>query len=272
MDTLTIVKAGGKVIDRPKKLQQFLSDFVRIPGRKILVHGGGALATEMLKREGLQTLMCEGRRITDGETLKVCTMVYAGWINKTIVAGLQALQCNAVGLSGADGNVITATRRHFKPIDYGYVGDVAPAGVVVATLEALMEQGLTPVFCSITHNGQGDLLNTNADTLATTIAVAMAKTATVRLVFCFDRAGVLADPADEASVIPSLSPADFQSLKSSGVISGGMLPKLESAFAAIAAGVSEVYIKQAACLLSAQAGTAIYRSPDGDEGAAPPSL
>ncbi|MDR0668284.1 MAG: acetylglutamate kinase [Prevotellaceae bacterium] len=270
MDTLTIVKAGGAAIDRPEALGRFLSDFVRISGRKMLVHGGGALASEMLDRTGIPALMREGRRITDGETLKICTMVYAGWINKTIVARLQALHCNAVGLSGADGNVVTAVRRRPVPVDFGYAGDVSPAGVEVSTLASFMEQGLTPVLCAITHDGQGGLLNTNADTLATTLAVALAKTATVRLIFCFDRSGVLADPSDEASVIPSLSPADFHALKSAGVIAGGMLPKLDGAFAAVAAGVSEVYIKHAGHLLSTQ-GTAICRPPD-DDHASPSSL
>jgi acetylglutamate kinase len=245
-------------------LRQFLADFVRISGRKILVHGGGTMATDMLVKVGIPALMHEGRRITDEATLKVCTMVYAGWINKTIVAQLQALHCSAVGLSGADGNVATATRRSPAPVDYGYVGDITPGGIEVESLATWIEHGLTPVLCAITHDGRGGLLNTNADTLAATLAIALTRIYAVKLIFCFEKQGVLADPDDEASVVPTLTPAGFLRLKNAGVITQGMIPKLDNAFSAIAAGVAEVSIKHAENLLSAK-GTAICRQAEEDE-------
>jgi acetylglutamate kinase len=250
MQTLTIVKIGGNVIDKPDTLQRFLKNFARIAGNKILVHGGGAAASEMLEKLEIPVAMHEGRRITDSETLKICTMVYAGWINKTIVAQLQAAHCNAVGLSGADGNSITATRRAPAPIDYGYVGDVSPYNVNVQGLTDLLNSGITPTLCAITHDGNGGLLNTNADMVASAVAVALSSMYAVKLIFCFEKQGVLANPDDDSSVIATITPADFRLLKDEGVISKGMLPKLENAFAALQAGVPEIHIKHADNLLT----------------------
>lgn len=251
------------MIDRPGALQGFLADFIRISGRKILVHGGGSMASDVLVKGGIPVRIHEGRRITDEAVLRVCTMVYAGWINKTIVAQLQALHCNAIGLSGVDGNVLTAARRPPVPVDYGYVGDVAPGGVEVESLAMLMEHGFTPVLCAITHDGRGGLLNTNADTLAAMLAIALTQTCAVKLIFCFEKQGVLAVPDDEASVVPTLTPAGFLQLKNAGVITEGMIPKLDNAFAAIAAGVEEVHIKHAENLLTAK-GTVICRQVEED--------
>ena len=243
---LSIIKIGGNVIDSNDALNAFLDDFTALESDKILVHGGGVMASQTLRRMGIEPKMVEGRRITDGETLKVAVSVYAGWLDKTIVAGLQARACNAVGLSGADGNIIEADIRPKMPIDYGYVGDVRKVNVQL--LETLLANGFTPVICAVTHDAQGTLLNTNADTIASAVAVAMAAVRPVSLTFCLEKNGVLADPEDDSSIIPRIDKAGFEKLKAGGIVTAGMIPKLTNAFAAIDAGVSKVIIKSASNL------------------------
>ncbi|MDR3133520.1 MAG: acetylglutamate kinase [Prevotellaceae bacterium] len=250
MKALTVVKIGGNIIDRPAALRTFLLDFAALESPKILVHGGGVLATELLEKTGVPVRMHEGRRITDEETLKICTMVYAGWINKTVVAQLQQAGCNAIGLSGADADSVPATKRPPAPVDFGFVGDVAASRINVPALSLLLDNGLCPVFCAITHDAQGGLLNTNADTMASAIAAALSKTYYSKLLFCFEKGGVLARPDDEHSVIPEMDAAYFEQLKQQQIISKGMLPKLDNAFAALRNGVAEVYIKHARHLRS----------------------
>jgi acetylglutamate kinase len=239
-------------------LTSFLRDFTKLAGAKILVHGGGKLATDLLNKLQIPVKMHEGRRITDAETLKVCTMVYAGWINKTIVARLQALGCNAIGLSGADGNVLRAHRRPPEPVDFGFVGDVSANTVDVTFLTALFEQGLCPVCCAVTHDAQGALLNTNADTIASTLAIALSKAGFTKQIICFEKDGVLADVNDPQSVIDEITWDDYAVLKEEGAITAGMIPKLDQAFAAIRAGVGEVHIKHARHLLSGK-GTVVRK-------------
>lgn len=248
MSQLTILKIGGNIIDVPYLLEKFISDFVKIEGPKILIHGGGKLASELSAKMGIETKMHEGRRITDYETLKLVTMVYAGLINKEIVAGFQKDGCNAIGLSGADANIIPATRRAPQPIDFGYVGDVNPQMINDRFLFSLLSMGITPVICAITHDGNGSLLNTNADTIASSIAIAMSKHYCTKLVYCFEKNGVLLDPDDDDSVISLITYDHFQNLKKEGIISKGMIPKLDNAFKAISNGVSEVEIKHASNL------------------------
>lgn len=248
MNKLTILKIGGNIIDIPYLLEKFISDFVKIEGPKILIHGGGALATEMSEKMGIEAKMHEGRRITDYETLKLVTMVYAGLINKEIVAGFQKDGCNAIGLSGADANLIPAVKRSPYPIDFGYVGDVNPQMINDRFLFSLLSMGITPVICAITHDGNGSLLNTNADTVASSIAIAMSKHFTTKLVYCFEKNGVLLNPEDDDSVISLITYDYFQELKEKGIISKGMIPKLDNAFKAISSGVSEVEIKHASNL------------------------
>ena len=248
MSQLTILKIGGNIIDVPYLLEKFISDFVKIEGPKILIHGGGKLASELSAKMGIETKMHEGRRITDYETLKLVTMVYAGLINKEIVAGFQKDGCNAIGLSGADANIIPATRRAPQPIDFGYVGDVNPQMINDRFLFSLLSMGITPVICAITHDGNGSLLNTNADTIASSIAIDMSKHYSTKLVYCFEKNGVLLDPDDDDSVISLITYDHFQNLKKEGIISKGMIPKLDNAFKAISNGVSEVEIKHASNL------------------------
>ena len=242
---LYIVKIGGNVIDNPDQLAGFLKKFTALPGRKILVHGGGKIATRMAADLGIEAKMVDGRRITDGEMLRVVTMVYAGLTNKQVVAQLQAGGCNAIGLSGADGNMIAANKRPVKDIDYGWVGDLHEASVNREGLSALLDSGFTPVFSAITHDGNGNLLNTNADTIASALAVAMSAVCATALVYCFEKKGVLRDVNDAGSVIREIPSAGFEQLKAEGVIADGMIPKLYNAFNAIESGVGEVYIGQA---------------------------
>ncbi len=243
MKALTIVKIGGNVVDNPESLSKFLLMFNKIEAPKILIHGGGILASEISAKLGIETKMHNGRRITDAETLKVCTMVYAGWINKSIVAQLQKIGCNSLGLSGADAGVIPAKRRSPDPVDFGFVGDISPDEINTGILVSLLGRGITPVFCAITHDRNGSLLNTNADTMASGIAVALSGSYYTRLIFCFEKEGVLYDPKDEKSVIPLITKESYTRLKNEGVVSEGMLPKLDNAFFALERGVSEVYIK-----------------------------
>lgn len=248
MKELTIIKIGGNIVDKPDSLEVFLKDFHRIQGPKILIHGGGILATEISKKMGINPQMVDGRRITDFETLKIVTMVYAGWINKSIVASLQKIGCNAIGLSGADGNIVPAIKRSPKPIDFGFVGDVNPANINTALLESLLGRGICPVFCAITHDNNGSLLNTNADTMASSISIAMSKDYSVKLIYCFEKEGVLLDKDDPESIIPLITKINYEKLKSEGIVSDGMIPKMDNAFAAIENGVLEVTIKHASNL------------------------
>lgn len=245
MKQLTIIKIGGNVIDNSEKLHQFLLDFTALPGDKILVHGGGKIATELGVSLGIEPKMVEGRRITDIETLRIVTMVYAGLINKNMVAQLQAKGCNAIGLSGADGNVVRAVKRPVGTIDYGFVGDLDESSVAVKTLDSLLTSGLVPVLCAITHDGDTQLLNTNADTIASAVAVAMSAVYETRLVYCFEKKGVLRDVEDDLSLVTEIKRNEFETLKDKGVVSGGMIPKLHNAFEAIRQGVTAVYIGKA---------------------------
>ncbi len=261
MKSLKVIKIGGNVIDNPESLQQFIADFAMLQGPKILVHGGGKIATKLAQDLGIESKMVEGRRITDGESLKVVTMVYAGLINKNIVAGLQSENCNAIGLSGADGNLIHAKRRPLKEIfskeknetisvDYGFVGDLDESSIDHKGLSKLLEAGFTPVFSAITHDGKGQLLNTNADTIASAISISMSKDYETSLIFCFEKAGVLMDVEDEGSVIRSIDPHYYNELKRQGIINDGMIPKLDNAFEAINKGLKEVCIGKADALPS----------------------
>lgn len=257
--TIKIVKIGGNVINKPEALKSFLKDFAALEGPKILIHGGGREATDLSKRLGIETKMIDGRRVTDSATIDVVTMVYAGLINKRIVAMLQSMGCDAIGLCGADAAVIRSERRSPVPVDYGFVGDISDDGVSESVIAMLLRGGLTPVFCAITADDKGNLLNTNADSVASAVACASARLMPSTLVFCFEKPGVLTDPDDDSSVIPSITKADYASLLSSGAISGGMIPKIDNAFAAIDRGVRSVVIKAATDILNPSAGTTITR-------------
>ena len=248
MEKITVVKIGGNVIDDPAVLKRFIADFAAMPGPKILVHGGGKVATRLAERLELKVQMVDGRRITDKGTLDVVTMVYAGLVNKQLVASLQAEGCNALGMSGADGNAVTARRRAPQPIDYGFVGDIEK--VDSRLLGRLLEAGVTPVFCAIMHDGQGTLLNCNADSVASAIALGAAQIAPAELVFCFEKSGVLRDPDDETTLIREITAGSYAALKASGIVSKGMIPKVENALKAVANGVRSVTIKHSENLLN----------------------
>lgn len=243
MEKLTLIKVGGKIVEEPDTLQQLLRDFSSIEDHKVLVHGGGRSATKIASQLGIESQMVNGRRITDAEMLKVVTMVYGGLVNKNIVAGLQALQVNALGLTGADMNIMRSDKRPVKDVDYGFVGDVKEVNADV--LASLIQQGIVPVLAPLTHDKQGHMLNTNADTIAGEAAKALAKYFDVTLMFCFEKKGVLLNEDDDESVIPEIDRASFQKYVAEGIIQGGMIPKLENAFQAIDAGVKEVIITQA---------------------------
>ena len=240
MEKLTIVKVGGKIVEEPNSLKQLLSDFSKIRGYKVLVHGGGRSATSLATKLGIESKMVNGRRITDGEMLKVVTMVYGGLVNKQIVAGLQAIGVNGLGLSGCDLNYMRSEKRPVTDVDYGYVGDVKEvnAGILVD----LILKGVVPVLAPLTHDNAGNLLNTNADTIASSLAIAMAKFYRVKLIYCFEKNGVLSNPDDESSVIEKITESAFVDYKAKGVIHSGMIPKLDNAYAALKAGVSEIVI------------------------------
>lgn len=241
---LTIVKVGGKIVETPETLDRLLHDFSTLKGNKILVHGGGRTATQIANQLNIETHMVEGRRITDEAMLQVVTMVYGGLVNKNLVAKLQSCGVNALGLTGADMNVIHSHKRPLKNgIDYGFVGDVDQ--VNSSQLEQLLNMGITPILAPLTHDGEGHMLNTNADTIAAETAKALANDFDVTLVYCFEHAGVLTDPNDESSVIPSINHSSFEQLKANGTVSGGMLPKIENSLAAVSAGVSRVIITRA---------------------------
>lgn len=243
MEKLTLIKVGGKIVEDPDTLQQLLRDFSSIDGYKVLVHGGGRSATKIASQLGIESQMVNGRRITDAEMLKVVTMVYGGLVNKNIVAGLQALQVNALGLTGADMNIMRSDKRPVKDVDYGFVGDVKEVNADV--LASLIKQGIVPVLAPLTHDKQGHMLNTNADTIAGEAAKALAKYFDVTLMFCFEKKGVLLNEQDDESVIPEIDRVSFQKYVDEGIIQGGMIPKLENAFQAIDAGVKQVIITQA---------------------------
>ena len=279
---IKVVKIGGNVVDNPDLLREFVKDFAAMPGMKVLVHGGGVMASQMQKAMGMVPMMVEGRRVTDEQTLKVVTMVYAGWCNKHITALLQAEGCNAIGLTGADGNAIRASRRAplyveslGEKVDYGFVGDVAAESVNARFIYSLLERGIVPVFNAINHDGEGNLLNTNADTIASSIAQSLASykyrnrwevcsrceecthcsddgrlTHETELIYCFEKDGVLYDKDDDSSVISEIDRNRFEQLKAEGRVADGMIPKLANSFKAIDAGVSRVLIKHARNLLS----------------------
>ena len=245
MKKLYIIKIGGNIIDDENALEKFLADFSMIDELKFLIHGGGKMASEMAKKLGVSQAMVNGRRITDGETLKITTMVYAGLINKQIVASLQAKKVNAIGLSGADANMIQATKRNSVDIDYGFVGDVYPAEVNTELLSLFIDSGLIPVFSAITHDGNGQLLNTNADTIASVLASALSVKYNVQLNYCFEKNGVLGNIEDENSVIKTITKTKYKQLLLDGTISKGMITKLDNAFSAIQNGVKSVVIAHA---------------------------
>jgi acetylglutamate kinase len=278
---IKVVKIGGNVVDNPELLRVFVKDFAAMPGMKVLVHGGGVMASQMQKEMGMVPKMIEGRRVTDEDTLKIVTMVYAGWCSKSITALLQAEGCNSIGLTGADGNAIKACKRppvHVESIgedvDYGYVGDVTAESVDAGFIYSLLERGIVPVFNAINHDGEGNLLNTNADTIASSVAIAMSRyryrtakdvccrceectfcsddgrlTHETELIYCFEKDGVLYDKEDDSSVIPEIDREKFVQLKAEGRVADGMIPKLTNSFKAIDSGVARVIIKHARNLL-----------------------
>jgi len=239
---LHIIKIGGNVIDNSENLHHFLKDFTALDGYKILVHGGGKVATQLSETLGIEAKLVDGRRITDIETLRVVTMVYGGLINKNIVAQLQRFGNNAIGLTGADGNFIRTRKRPVKTIDYGFVGDIDAKSIDPENISKLLKAEFTPVFCAITHDGEGQLLNTNADTIASALAVALADLYETTLIYCFEKKGVLQNIDDEDSIIRELDPVRYEELKKKQIIHSGMLPKLDNAFTAIACGVKAVVI------------------------------
>jgi len=240
---LTLVKVGGQIVEEPETLKQLLNDFSNLEGHKVLVHGGGRAATRIAGQLGIESKMVNGRRVTDADMLQVVTMVYGGLVNKQIVAGLQALNVNALGLTGADMNYMRSEKRPVKEVDYGFVGDVKEVNADI--LASLIAEGVVPVLAPLTHDKQGNLLNTNADTIAGEAAKALAQYFDVTLMFCFEKKGVLRNPDDENSVIPEITKPAFDAFVADGTIQGGMIPKLENAFEAIAAGVKQVIISKA---------------------------
>ena len=257
---IKVVKIGGNVIDNEASLQKFCRDFAALKGPKLLVHGGGVMASRVQEQLGVPVKMVEGRRVTDAETIKVVTMVYAGWAGKHIAASLQSCGCNAMGLAGCDGSVIKASRRAPKllsdgctTVDYGLVGDVTKESVNVAFLKTLLDNGITPVLCAISHDGKGNLLNTNADTIASSVASALG----AELIYCFEKDGVLMDKNNPKSIIKHINPESYAQLKAEGKIVDGMIPKLDNAFSALRQGSSCVRIKNADALCEPGAGTEI---------------
>lgn len=239
---INIYKIGGNVINNPKELRKFLQEFANLPHKKILVHGGGKEATEFSSKMGIQAKLINGRRVTDKDTIDLVTMVYAGLINKRIVSLLQEYCCNAVGLSGADGNVIPAQKRNPEPIDFGYVGDIKPEDINVSFISLLIQHHYVPVFCAICRNPEGGLLNCNADSIASALAIACSELEETNLIYCFEKPGVLTDINDESSVIPLITDDLFNHMVETGEISGGMIPKVSNALNAIKAGVNTVTI------------------------------
>lgn len=245
-EKLTIVKVGGKIVEEEESLARLLADFAAIDGHKLLVHGGGRSATRIAAQLGIESQMVNGRRITDAEMLKVVTMVYGGLVNKSIVAGLQSKGVNALGLTGADMNVIRSVKRPVKDVDYGFVGDVEKVDAVL--LGDLIARGIVPVMAPLTHDGDGHMLNTNADTIAGETAKALAAQFDVTLMYCFEKKGVLSDENDDDSVIPHIDRKRFEALVADGTIQGGMIPKIENSLSAVEAGVSRVIITLASAI------------------------
>jgi acetylglutamate kinase len=239
---ITVVKIGGNVVDDPQSLQDFLRQFENIPGKKILVHGGGKIATSLASKLGIPTQMIDGRRVTDQASLEIAVMTYAGKINKEITAMLNGMNCRAMGLCGADAGLMRATKRSPVPVDFGFVGNLTAEGVNAGLLQLLLDAGITPVIAPLTHDGKGQLLNTNADTIAGCIASALATTAAVQLLFCFEKKGVLSNPDDEDKPLLLLDKSSMQQLAENGTISRGMLPKLNAGFYAREKGVKNVRI------------------------------
>jgi acetylglutamate kinase len=252
---LNVIKIGGNIIDNPIQLEQFLTDFATLDGFSLLVHGGGKIATEMAKELGIQSQMIDGRRVTDEASLRIVSMVYAGWINKSIVGKLQGLGKNALGLSGPDGQLVLSKKRSQVPIDYGFVGDIEKINGF--GLHQLMTLGYHLVFAPITADSTGQLLNTNADTMAQALAIALSEFYQVNLIYCFEKQGVLLDPENDDSVISSINQNSFDNLKSKGIVSAGMIPKLENALKAISQGVYEVQITHAKNVKFPSKGTTI---------------
>ncbi|MGC4235356.1 MAG: acetylglutamate kinase [Niabella sp.] len=248
--SLFVVKIGGNVIDSTDALKDFLASFSTIVGHKILIHGGGKIATKIGEQLGVQSKYINGRRITDDDTIDIVTMVYGGLVNKKIVAQLQALTCNAIGLTGADANIIPATKRPVKlingaPVDFGWVGDIESKTLHAESLKHLLDTGFTPVFAPLTHDGEGHILNTNADTIASALAVGLSQFYNVRLIYCFEKKGVLEDVTDDNSVIRNINKEKYRQLLDENKLFEGILPKIDNAFAAIDAGVNEVLIGDA---------------------------
>ena len=255
MQRLTIIKVGGKIVEEPDTLAALIADFARIPGLKLLVHGGGRSATRLATQLGIEQKMVDGRRITDADTLRIVTMVYGGLVNKNIVTSLQAEGINAIGLTGADMDIIRSHRRPAGEIDYGFVGDVDR--VDAHAIARLLDAGLVPVIAPLSHDGHGSMLNTNADTIASEVARALAPLFDTTLTFCFEKPGVLADENDDSSVIKKIDRATYQQLRDRSIIAGGMIPKLDNAFKALNSGVKEVIITKADAIAVPGIGTVI---------------
>jgi len=251
MEQLFVIKIGGNVIDDDISLHSFLKDFAEIKGAKILIHGGGKIATKLGDKLGIQSNYVNGRRITDEATIDLVTMVYGGLVNKKVVAKLQSMNCNAIGLTGADANIIPASKRPItkEGIDFGFVGDINNEQLTIENLQLFLKAGLTPVFAPLTHDGKGQMLNTNADTIASTLAVGLAKDYNVRLIYCFEKKGVLENVEDENSVINLITKEKYQQLLNDKKLFDGILPKIDNAFDAINSGVKEVLIGDAKDLL-----------------------
>lgn len=254
-EKLTVIKVGGKIVEDNASLNALLDDFAKIKGKKVLVHGGGRSATKIAERLGIETKMVEGRRITDDAMLEVVTMVYGGLVNKNIVAGLQARGINALGVTGADLNLILSDKRIVAATDYGWVGDVKTAND--SELANLVGRDIVPVFAPLTHDGKGHILNTNADTIAAETAKAAAKHFDVTLIYCFEKEGVLADENNDNSIIPSINEEKYSELKATGIVAGGMIPKLDNAFSTVKAGVCLVRITKATNIADSSKGTVI---------------
>jgi acetylglutamate kinase len=249
-EKVSVVKIGGAFLEDEKLLKKFYGAFSEMEGLKVLIHGGGQRASTLAEALGIPPRMVDGRRITDAKSLEIVTMVYAGWANKKLVSGLQGLGCNALGLSGADANLILARKRPVSALDYGFVGDVDE--VNISSLCLLLREGFVPVFCALTHDGKGQLLNTNADTIASDIAIALSTVFDANLMYCFEKSGVLSDVNDPHSVIPHIDRKSLETLQKKGIIAAGMIPKLFNCFRALQEGVEQVRIGSIA-LLSAQA-------------------
>jgi acetylglutamate kinase len=260
MAELFVIKIGGNIIDDEAKLSSFLKSFAAIDSKKILIHGGGKVATKIGDKLGIESKYVDGRRITDAETIDLVTMVYAGLINKKIIAQLQSFGCNAIGLTGADGNLIPASKRPVKDIDYGFVGDVKSEQLTTGNWQSLINAGFIPVVAPLTHDGKGQILNTNADTIAQEVAKALCRSYEISLIYSFEKTGVLLDANDDNTVIGKINPSYYQLLKEEQKIFAGMIPKLDNAFAALSSGIKKVIIGKAENLkdlIAGKSGTTI---------------